>query len=210
MFQGGASGQVDWTQVKRLKAGEPTANGRFFGAPAEPGQLTGNTLMLPWPDAATAQPLAVTHTGSGKPWLTLQSLAAVELKAPLAAGYQIRKTITPVEQADKSLPAAHYTRGDILRVTLEVTGSAPMTWVAVTDPVPAGATILGSGLGRDSAIATQGEKRDGYGWAAFEERSFESFRSYYAYLPKGSIKMEYTVRLNNAGRFQLPPSRVEA
>ena len=206
----GASGQVDWTQVKRLKAGEPTANGRFFGAPAEPGQLTGNTLMLPWPDAAAAQPLAVTHTGSGKPWLTLQSLAAVELKAPLAAGYQIRKTITPVEQADKSLPAAHYTRGDILRVTLEVTGSAPMTWVAVTDPVPAGATILGSGLGRDSAIATQGEKRDGYGWAAFEERSFESFRSYYAYLPKGSIKMEYTVRLNNAGRFQLPPSRVEA
>ena len=80
----------------------------------------------------------------------------------------------------------------------------------MTDPIPAGATILGSGLGRDSIIATQGEKREGQGWPAFEERSFEAFRSYYDYLPKGTIKVEYTLRLNNAGHFQLPPSRVEA
>jgi hypothetical protein len=76
--------------------------------------------------------------------------------------------------------------------------------------VPGVATILGSGLGRDSEIATQGEKREGPGWPAFEERSFEAFRSYYEYLPKGTVKMEYTVRLNNAGDFALPPSRVEA
>ena len=205
---GQASEQIDWRNVQRLKAGEPSQNGRFFGAPAEPGQLTGNTLMLPWPDAPAT--LAVTHQGSGKPWLTLQSLATVELQAPFAAGYQIRKTITPTQQADKTLPAGQYTRGDILRVRLEVTASADMTWVAITDPIPAGATILGSGLGRDSIIATQGEQREGVGWPAFEERSFESFRSYYRYLPKGTTRMDYTVRLNNAGHFQLPPSRVEA
>ena len=45
---------------------------------------------------------------------------------------------------------------------------------------------------------------------AYEERSFESFRSYYEYLPKGTVTLEYTVRLNNAGDFALPPSRVEA
>ena len=44
----------------------------------------------------------------------------------------------------------------------------------------------------------------------FFERSFESFRSYYQYLPKGTVTMEYTVRLNNVGDFALPPSRVEA
>ena len=108
------------------------------------------------------------------------------------------------------MPAGSYTRGDVLRITLEVNASADMTWVAITDPVPGGATILGSGLGRDSEIATQGEKKEGSAWAAFEERSFESFRSYYAYLPKGVIKMDYTVRLNNVGAFSLPPSRVEA
>jgi uncharacterized protein YfaS (alpha-2-macroglobulin family) len=69
---------------------------------------------------------------------------------------------------------------------------------------------LGSGLGRDSEIATRGETSGGEGWNAFEERSFESFRSYYAFLPKGVVKMEYTIRLNNAGEFALPPSRVEA
>jgi len=98
----------------------------------------------------------------------------------------------------------------VLRITLEVNASSDMSWVVITDPVPAGATILGSGLGRDSEIATQGEKSQGAGWVAFEERSFESFRSYYAYLPKGVVKMEYTVRLNNVGAFSLPPSRVEA
>jgi uncharacterized protein YfaS (alpha-2-macroglobulin family) len=85
-----------------------------------------------------------------------------------------------------------------------------MSWVVITDPVPGGASILGGGLGRDSAIATQGEKRDGEGWRAFEERSFEAFRSYYQFLPKGVTKLQYTVRLNNIGEFGLPPSRVEA
>ena len=29
-------------------------------------------------------------------------------------------------------------------------------------------------------------------------------------MPKGQFSVEYTVRLNNDGRFQLPPTRVEA
>lgn len=206
---GSEHGTVDWARVRPVKNSEQAPFSRFFGAPAAPGQLTGNTMFLPW-SANSADTLVVTQAGTGKPWLTLQALAAVQLKAPVASGFQIKKTITPVEQAKKDLPAGHYSRGDILRITLEVTGSADMTWVAVTDPIPAGATILGSGLGRDSAIATRGEKSEGWAWPAFEERSFEAFRSYYQYLPKGTFKMQYTVRLNNAGDFQLPPSRVEA
>jgi uncharacterized protein YfaS (alpha-2-macroglobulin family) len=161
----------------------------------------------PWPASGGGGSLTVSQQGSGKPWATIQSVAAVVLKAPVASGYQVSKTVTPVEQAEKG----RYTRGDVLRVTLEVQASTDMTWVAITDPIPAGATILGSGLGRDSQIATQGEKpATGAGWPAYEERSFEAFRSYYEYLPKGRVKMEYTIRLNNVGDFALPPSRVEA
>jgi uncharacterized protein YfaS (alpha-2-macroglobulin family) len=98
----------------------------------------------------------------------------------------------------------------VLRVTLEVNASSDMSWVALTDPVPGGAAILGNGLGRDSEIASQGETRQGSAWAVFEERSFESYRGYYGYLPKGITKVEYTIRLNNVGDFSLPPSRVEA
>jgi len=208
---GGASASVDWSKVERIKTQDASGAAHqttWFGAPAAPGMLRGNGMFLPW--GAGKDNLAVAHQGLGKPWLTLQSVAAIELKAPFSAGYRIAKTVTPVEQANKALPAGQYTRGDVLRVTLEVTSQADMTWVAITDPIPAGSTILGSGLGRDSEIATQGEKRSGAGWPAFEERSFEAFRSYYEYLPKGTVKMEYTVRLNNVGEFQLPPSRAEA
>jgi uncharacterized protein YfaS (alpha-2-macroglobulin family) len=203
-----ATASVDWAKVERIKttdaSGAPNQT-TLFGAPASPGTLRGNTMWLPW-GKTPPETLSVTHQGPGKPWLTLQSLAAVDLKAPFNAGYQISRSVTPVEQA---VPGK-LTRGDVLRVTLEVNASADMTWVVITDPVPGGATILGSGLGRDSQIATQGEKREGWAWPAFEERSFEAFRSYYEYLPKGVVKMQYTVRLNNVGDFALPPTRVEA
>ncbi len=210
---GAVKAQVDWSRVERVKtsdaAGAPNQT-TFFGAPASPGNLKNNTMFLPWAASPSGAPvrdtLLVTQQGTGKPWLTLQSIAAVQLKAPFAAGYALKKTITPVEQA----VAGKYTRGDVLRVTIEVNASADMTWVVISDPIPGGATILGGGLGRDSQIATQGEKKSGAGWPAFEERSFEAFRSYYEYLPKGVVKMEYTVRLNNVGDFALPPSRVEA
>ncbi len=208
---GSASADIDWAKVTRRTAadaqGAPAST--RMGAPAGSGTLTNNRALLPWATGADAQ-LAVTHTGTGKPWLTLQALAAVPLTAPFSAGYQIKKTVTAVEQADKQLPAGQYSRGDVLRVTLDVTGASDMTWVAVSDPIPTGATILGGGLGRDSTLAALGEKIGRTTLPAFEERSFEAFRAYYQYLPKGTAKLEYTVRLNNAGSFQLPPTRVEA
>ena len=206
---GEGSAAVDWARVERIKDTDAEGEkhmGTWFGAPAAPGNLRNNNMFLPWNKTGAKEDLIVTHQGAGKPWLTIQSVAAVQLKAPFNAGYQIKKTITPVEQA----VAGKYSRGDVLRITLEVNASADMTWVAVTDPIPGGSTILGGGLGRDSEIATQGEKRSGGAWAAFEERSFEAYRSYYEYVPKGSFKVEYTVRLNNVGDFAMPPSRVEA
>jgi hypothetical protein len=82
--------------------------------------------------------------------------------------------------------------------------------VVVSDPVPAGAAILGTGLGRDSQLATRGEKQEGWVWPVFEERSFEGFQSYYEFVPKGSFAVEYTMRLNSDGTFRMPTSRVEA
>ncbi len=164
----------------------------------------GGLVKLTWP--AEAGTLNVAQDGSGKPWLTVQSLAAVPLKAPIRAGYSVVRSVAAVEQKDKS----KWSRGDIVRVRVEVEAQSDMTWVVVSDPVPGGGTILGSGLGRDSSIATSAEKRSGSAWPAFEERGFEAFRSYYEYLPRGKHVIEYTVRLNNPGTFALPPTRVEA
>jgi alpha-2-macroglobulin len=204
---GGAAAAVDWSKVERRKSAD--AEGAMhlrslFGAPAAADGLRNNTMLLPWgQDKGTLQ---VAHQGTGKPWLTVQSVAAIALKAPYAAGFQVKKTITPVEQA----VAGKYSRGDVVRISLEVNAASDMTWVVVTDPIPGGSTILGGGLGRDSQIATRGEKAGGIAWSAFEERSFEFFRSYYEYVPKGVFKLEYTLRLNNVGDFSLPPTRAEA
>jgi uncharacterized protein YfaS (alpha-2-macroglobulin family) len=214
---GARNASVDWAKVQRITTADASGAANqttMFGAPASPGNLRNNSMFLPWPsaeEAKTSAPLNVLHQGTGKPWLTLQSIAAVPRTAPFFAGYQIKKTITPVEQANKSLPAGQYSRGDVLRVELEINASSDMTWVVVGDPIPGGATLLGSGLGRDSQIATQGQKpASGAGWLAFEERSFEAYRAYYEYLPRGVVKLSYTVHLNNAGSFALPPTRVEA
>jgi uncharacterized protein YfaS (alpha-2-macroglobulin family) len=136
----------------------------------------------------------------------VQSLAAIALKAPLNAGYAIQRTVTAVEQKTPD----GWSRGDVLKVRLEIDAQSDMTWVVVSDPVPGGATLLGTGLGRDSQIATRNEKSEGRSWPIFEERSFEAFRSYYRVLPRGKHVIEYTLRLNNPGRFALPPTRVEA
>jgi hypothetical protein len=165
----------------------------------------GETLAFPWPAKGKGS-IAVGHEGSGRPWATVTSRAAIPLKKPLSTGYRIVKSIKAVSKKRKD----RWSRGDVARVTLSIEAQADMTWVVVDDPVPAGSTILGSGLGRDSALLTRGERREGLAWSAFEERGFDGFRAFYTFVPKGKWTVSYTVRLNNAGRFQLPPTRVEA
>jgi uncharacterized protein YfaS (alpha-2-macroglobulin family) len=164
----------------------------------------GRSSLFPWP--TKKEELSVSHQGAGKPWATFQSLAAIPLKEPFSSGYKIKKTVIPIEQKRPH----QWSHGDILRVRLELEAQADQTWVVVSDPVPAGASILGKGLARDSELLTKGEERKGWVWPAFEERSFEVFRAYYEYVPKGNWAVEYTLRLNQSGRFQLPTTRVEA
>jgi hypothetical protein len=95
-------------------------------------------------------------------------------------------------------------------VRLDVEAQADMTWVAVSDPVPAGAVILGSGLGRDSRLLSAPEDQRRRMRPTYEERSFDAFRAYYEHVPKGTWTVEYALRLNQAGAFGLPPTRVEA
>jgi uncharacterized protein YfaS (alpha-2-macroglobulin family) len=138
--------------------------------------------------------------------VTVQSLAALPLTKPLSSGYKITKRIAPIERKQ----AGRWSKGDIVRVSLELEAQTDMTWVVVDDPIPAGASILGSGLGGESQLAAQGERQKGIAWVAFQERSFEGMRTYYDFVRKGKWTLEYTMRLNQAGTFQLPTTRVEA
>jgi uncharacterized protein YfaS (alpha-2-macroglobulin family) len=167
-------------------------------------QPTGGILMQAWPKG-TAE-LDIEQKGMGKPWVTVTSMAAIPLKAPLSTGYRIVKTVTPVEQQKPG----QWSRGDVYRVHIDIDAQSDMTWVVVDDPIPASATVLGSGLGRDSQIMSQGEQGRGWVWPAYIERGFDAYRNYFEFVPKGKFSVEYTARLNNEGDFTMPATRVEA
>ncbi len=182
-------------------------------------QPSGGALWLPWSAPSSAQAAAPSLTlqqeggaaaATSKPWVTLQALAAVPLKTALNSGYRISRTVQAVEQKT----AGRWSRGDVMRVRLELEAQSDMSWVVLSDPVPAGAQILGSGLGGQSILAQQNSadpSAQASGFApSYEERSFEAWRGYFEFLPRGKHVVQYTLRLNNAGRFMLPGSRAEA
>ncbi|MGH8201434.1 MAG: alpha-2-macroglobulin family protein [Steroidobacteraceae bacterium] len=159
---------------------------------------------LPWQDGKGV--LDIRQQGAGAPWAMVRAMAAIPLQQPLSSGFRIIRTVTPIAQKRPGV----WTRGDVARVHLELEAEADMTWVVVDDPIPAGATILGSGLGGQSQLLTRGEQRGGWAWLAYEERRFDGYRAYYELVPKGHWRLEYTVRFDNPGTFQLPATRVEA
>ena len=95
----------------------------------------GKVLELAWP-AASAE-LSMRHAGKGKPWATVLSRAAIPLKEPLSSGYRFAKAWVPVEQKRSGL----WSKGDVVRVRLEMEAQTDMTWVVASDPIPAGASI---------------------------------------------------------------------
>lgn len=81
-------------------------------------------------------------------------------------------------------------------------------------PDPGGRQHPGN-TARDSQIAQEDENEyrpgdDSVAYPAYTERGLGFFRAYYSYVPKGHFWFEYTLRLNNPGKFSLPPTRVEA
>jgi hypothetical protein len=182
---------------------------------------TGGNLKLAWPPSQSD--LHLTQSGTGNPWAIIQANAAVPITRPITSGYTITKTLTPVDGSH----TGEWRQGDLVRVHLKIDAQSDMTWVVVNDPIPAGASHLGGGLRNDSRIAVSGEQqsdaflmstRGGLTavfnsdlvWPDYVERPFDAYRAYYQYIPKGSFEVEYTIRLNQPGQFQMPSTRVEA
>ncbi|MFM8413008.1 MAG: alpha-2-macroglobulin, partial [Alphaproteobacteria bacterium] len=176
-----ASQSVDWT--------------------AEP---RGRVLSFGWPSGGGD--LSIDHRGPGRPWATIRTSAAVPLAEPLSAGFRVHRTVEPIERKRPD----RWSVGDSMRVRIEVDAAADQGWTVVDDPVPPGATHLARGFATDSSLAGPvGTPAPGTP-STFEERAFEGFRAYYESVGAGRLVAEYSIRLNQAGVFHLPPTHVEA
>ena len=150
-------------------------------------------VFLPIQDLGQQKALNQKFSGQGAPWSFTLVEAALPLRSSVDHGYVISKSVEAIQQKEKS----SYTRGDLFRVKLTLEARAPQTWVVLTDPVPTGATILATEANSGS-------------WIAFEERRMDRMQVFFEYLPSGKMEFTYTMRLNQAGDFEFPPSRMEA
>lgn len=144
--------------------------------------------------------LKAQHYGTGMPWLTVKSKSALLLKEPIYKGYKIKKTYQPLEQKQEG----SFSVGDKIKVINEISASSDMTWVALKDPIPTGAVIISKGISKN------GLNPSGCAIPTYEEKASDSYRAYFEYLKSGNCSIEYVIRLNTAGSFNLPETRVEA
>jgi uncharacterized protein YfaS (alpha-2-macroglobulin family) len=153
-----------------------------------------SSRIFSWPDQQRSV-LNIQHRGTGSPWVTAYIDAAVPIKSGVFSGYSIEKTFEPVQKSLFGAKDHPWRTGDVVRVQLKIRAQADMTWVVVDDPIPAGASILPDQQDHE---------------ASYVERRFSGYRAYYAFMPKGETTLYYTIRLNQHGRFVMPPTRVEA
>jgi uncharacterized protein YfaS (alpha-2-macroglobulin family) len=144
--------------------------------------------------------------------MLLQTRSAIPLKAPWDLGYRITRKLIPVTQK----VAKKWSDGDVVNVEITVFAKYDQPWVVVRDPIPAGATHLGSGLegssellNKDPKVKKDANSPDDFP-VEYEEKGLANYIAYAAYLQKGTYRLNYRIRLNSSGTFRLPPSRVEA
>jgi uncharacterized protein YfaS (alpha-2-macroglobulin family) len=176
--------------------------------------LAGGTASQSWPlpaepvsplrVALNAATMSLKHDGTGAPWATVSVKAAVPLKEPLNAGYRIKRSVSIVKAANKD----QLTRGDVIKVRIEVVAAAGRTWVVINDPIAPGATIVGNLGGQSEMLGSQASGSGAQ--PSYVERGKDSWRGYFGWMPAGTHAVEYVVRLNGSGRFTLPQTRVEA
>ena len=143
------------------------------------------SLKTAWPDASAH--VQVAQLGQGQPWVSIQALSAVPLKAARSQGIEVSKSIRNLTH-DTGFQA-----GDVIEVTLTLASDADQSQLALQDPIPGGSNILAEAAGD----YTSGEK------------SYAGYKLYFQSIYAGSSIVKYQYQLNNPGTFHLPPTRAE-
>jgi hypothetical protein len=172
----------------------------------------GSKKIFAWPNGPMSKEMDVEflHEGGGKPWIHVEAMVAIPLKSPMNFGYKISKKITAIDQKVKG----KWSVGDVVNVELQVVANNDQSWVVLHDPLPSGASHLGSGMSGESNLLNMAPKIEDNGQSSWPsdyiEKSFTNFITYAGFLPAGTYKTTYRFRLNSAGQFNLPPTSAKA
>ncbi len=165
-----------------------------------PGMTEATVTFTPAADGPSV--LQIEHAGRGEPWARAVLRAPVPLVGAQNNGIAVTRTLRPVQQQTPG----RWRVGDVVAVTVTATAGADIGWLAIDDPVPAGATVLG-GLAR---LGTQESEAVTWRGQRAIERTFTNVRAAFEWAPKGVHRFTYQIRLTTPGRFALPPTHAEA
>lgn len=165
-----------------------------------PGTTEATVTFAPATDGPST--VEIEHAGRGEPWARAVLRAPVPLVGVQNNGIAVTRTLRPVQQQTPG----RWRVGDVVAVTVSATAGADIGWLAIDDPVPAGATVLG-GLARlgspeTEAVTWRGQRAI--------ERTFTHVRASFEWAPTGAHSLTYQIRLTTPGRFALPPTHAEA
>ena len=136
--------------------------------------------------------LEIAHKGEGSPYISTFVSANKKYSKNFDSGFELKKSIEIVEKDEA-------TGTKVAKVTLEIQTGSDRNWVVIDDPIPPGAFFY----------SLSANSENGYGYYEYLEKTINSARIYYEYFPKGKTKLEYFLRLNTKGKFNMPPTRVE-
>jgi len=174
-------------------------------------ELTG--LVAP---GRTSQ-LTVTSSGSGPVFYTTRLAYALPARdaGALSHGITLSRQYVPVVRGKDGAPATTFAPGDLVRVILEVRVPEDRTFVAVSDPLPAGFEPVDTSLAIAAPDATEaGDDATRFYWSyeGFDrvERRDRRVDFFATRLPDGEHQISYLARATTPGTFFAAPAHAEA
>jgi uncharacterized protein YfaS (alpha-2-macroglobulin family) len=154
--------------------------------------------------------------GPGRLYYTahLEAYLPVEEVEPLSRGVIVSRRYLN----ENGVPVSEGRVGDILTVELNIVAPHDLYYVVVTDPYPAGAEAVDTGLQTESVLGERPTLQPdaplarGWGWWWFSETDLRDEQAvmFADTLPAGTYQYTYQIRLGAVGRFRvIPPTALE-
>ncbi len=149
----------------------------------------------------------------------LTAYLPVEDIKPLARGITITRQYSLMDDPDRK-PITQAQVGDNIRVTLTIVVPDDLNYAVITDPIPAGAEAINTGLATSqqnrragielAMVNAQDTRRGGGGGrlSSFNKVELRDDRTvlYASFLPRGTHVFSYTIRGNVPGQYRVIPA----
>ena len=149
--------------------------------------LTKDSISQTFDVTESANLKAAVDDTTKKIWWNILYTTEAPLEKNFYQGISLEKTWTPVTVKNEKTK----TVGDVWKIQIKISSESQFKWLAVSDPLIPGSTVISEG-------------------SSFSEKKALDYNVFEPWFDQGKMTYEYTIRLNQSGRFKLPATHAEA